>query len=286
MDDLYNSVLATYSHHFSELPFKYQFHFASRLYLYLQLPIAKTWLEQLRAEFTADNHPVAALAMLKDFQLEKLSDHPEKELHLLERLLFRALFLETIYELPGSAALLKITPLTDYMSLRDKLLADPAQLVKSSATSVNFLYLLDRFICANDGSLTNLPKLVRNQLDLSETSHLKRWCYLLTHAVLGESLFYARQIPAEKQIEFHKWFSELETQIIKSQNDLNLDCQYEFLICCQLIGLKTKLILDKPSLMDGFIIEPLRTGPQTLVISEHRNVLFLMTRGAIQAIGQ
>lgn len=286
MGNLYNTVLTTYSQQLDDLPFGYRFHFASRLYLWQQLPQAEVWLKRLRLGFTASDNPTKALEQLKQSETAKPIHHTNPQLHLFEHLLFRALFMSTIYELDGRSALLKVAPDSQLADLRDQLLADPAALAESSSTSVNFLFLYDRFVSRDEQSLAIRPlaESVLNHLDLSEVKQLRRWCYFLTHAIIGESLFYARAINAPKQAIYRDLLSELEPVLLKYQKQLTLDCLYEFLVCCQLINYKSNISLSNPPLADGFIVEPLRSGRQTLHVSEHRNVLFLMSQSSFHPV--
>lgn len=271
MDTLYNSVLATYTDRFPGLPFKYQFHFASRLFLWQQLPQAKAWLDQLRPEFTANDNPLASLTKLD----QALAS--QTPLAIYERLLFRALFLDTVYGLDSRSALDQLVPASKLAQLNDELLANPEEMLELSSTSVNFVYLYQRFLLASDQLLALAPQ--------DTAGNLKRYCYYLTHAVLGESLFYYRPVANSKRVAFCQAFAQLEPELIHHQAELSLDCQFEFLVCCKLINYQPRLAPATPPLADGFIIEPLRSGRQTLAISEHRNALFLLTQADFSPLG-
>ena len=293
MSDLYNTVLATYTAGFQSLPPRSQFHFASRRYLWSRDEQSNQWLSTLRADFTANDNATAACERLLNQPLPALSQTGQArqpyfenfpQLREQERLLFRLLFMHTVYGLENRTALSQFYTDDALTQQHDALLHDSEALAYLSSFGVNYLYLLDRFI-RHDESALPLEQLVTVPLRLHRQTPLERQLqlYFYTHCMLGESLFYGRAIPAEPRPIYQQMLQSIESILAEYIDQTKLDNLFEFLVCCRMLDYQSPLELEiyeraeAAVTTDGFIGEPLDPRMGTLQKAEHRNVLFLIS---------
>ncbi len=302
MDKISNNIYAHYRQTFSQLPFDKQFHFASRLYLWDQDEWASKKLVQLRQEFTAANKPDAALQQVRKVALSSPL-HGSKNASELRRpyfelypnlklyvsLLFRTLFLETIYGYDARDIFLQLCPPNEVEQLVEDLLNDPAALAILSTHAVNFLYLYSRLFTPTKQIFSPdvFLDVGQKQYDSSDPIHLQLKIYLYTHCVIGESMFYYRPLPANTTGVYISMMKELESLIDASFEDINLDNKYEFLVCSQIAGFQSSLHrrIDAEACRSlsehgTFLVDRHNNNPQTTNISldksEHRNVLCIL----------
>jgi hypothetical protein len=301
MPDLSNKILHYYREHFEDLPFDKQFHFASRLYLWNQDAWADRELTRLRPDFTAKSNPQAALQAVAEATLGS-SVHGSKNaaalrLPYFERYpklkayvstLFRMHFMRLVYGLDARPAFHELFPPAEIAGLRHSLLQDRQALAILSTHAINFLYLYDRSFSENNTlPIDTFLEVGRTQYDLNDRMHLQLFIYLYTHCILGESLFYYRRLPADKQEVYLTMLQELEAVIDTHFEDINLDNKCEFLVCAKILGRPSRLeerIFNEAgdSISDDgtYLIDRHNRNPQTdnisLEKSEHRNVLYLL----------
>lgn len=306
MDSLSNNIYRYYCDHYAELSFDKQLHFASRLYLWDQDDFGASALSGLRSEVTLQGDPAAALRAVYKQATETIyhgsknaaglrAPYFEKYPHLRTLLvvLFRLTFLESVYGLDARAAFFELFDRTEAEELLKKLLADEPALAILSTHAINALYLYNRVVkndeTAFDPSL--FLRIAHGQYDLENPIHLQLYIYLYTHCIIGESKFYARRLPDRHLETYRRMLGELETLMGQRFAGINLDNKFEFLVCCKLAGYESKLadrIEAEAALSvsdDGtFLVDRHNTNPQTanstLDLSEHRNVLYLLTHRA------
>lgn len=304
MNKLSNDIYAYYVSHFDELTFDKQLHFASRLYLWQNDDFGAEKLKALRNQVTANENSAAALKDVYDRAIETIH-HGSKNaaelrapyfrkypnLRLVAMLLFRVTFLKTIYGIDARNELFKLVPKTDIDSLMSALLDDTEALAILSTHAVNTLYLYSRIILEDD-KLFNPSVFLdigSSQYDLNDPIHLQLYIYLYTHCIIGESHFYARALPSTHQAVYAQMADELEAVISDRFSEINLDNKFEFLVCCLLVGKQSALTARieseaAQSLADEgtFLVDRHNSNPQTanntLDLSEHRNVLYIMSQ--------
>jgi len=169
-----------------------------------------------------------------------------------------------------------------------------------STHAVNYFYLLKNYfkdkislssaVLLSPTELTSLlpgyKKLVKDG-KIDKARSVKLQIYLLTHAILGQSRFYARRV---KPLQYKVFCKKIERLIQNNYYDVSLDNKLEFLVCCQICGYDSgirKLIEQESkksiSWAGNFLVDTYnssndsRTG-DCLRISEHRNVLYLMSQ--------
>ncbi len=295
MDNLYNTILATYQQGYSSLTPKAQFHFASRLYLWQQDRQAADWLQQLEPDITANHHPRAVVEKLLAEPLPALHQTAQvrapyfaryPRLRTYEKVLFRLLFMYSLYGIEARSLFDEFFKAEFVKQQRDALLNDHAALAHLSSFAVNFLYLLERFVRQDDESLPLDTLLKVGQTGFDSTKALDRQlqCYFFTHCIIAESLFYARPIPPAQQPVYLKMLAVTEQLIESHFGQVKLDNMLEFLVCCRIVGYSSSLenqimrAAGDALSTDGYLVEPLSTSPATLANAEHRNVLFLLTQ--------
>ena len=296
MVDLYNSILDTYAARFDELKPKAQFHLASRLHLWCREPQAEYWLEQLRSKISADDNPRQAVSnLLKiapppllasgSFRQPYFDRFPE--LRRQERALFRLLFLHTVYGLDTKQLFYEFFDESEAKRQRNELLADAEALRVLSSFGINYLYLLDRFVDDDEYSLPIQQLLeIGRGYDSADSLQRRLQCYFYTHAVIAESLFYARAIPETNQALYLQMLEETERLIAEDFEQTTLDTKFEYLVCARLLSQQSPLedaIMQEArgSLSpEGYLVDPRINArrPDTLHNAKHRNVLFLLTQ--------
>lgn len=279
-----------------------KFHFASRLYLWQQLPQAAGWLDELRPTFTGGEQPLPVLLALLGQPLPPLLEtagqrqpHFERypRLRHYERVLFRLLYLQTVYGYNSLELFGKVLPKSDSQALYQRLQTDRAALLSLSSYAINFVYLFSW--CENRvGDWDSRPQqfLEIAQTGFTASTPLKRQleAYFYTHCIIAESLFYARPVSASRRTPYLAMLLALEKIIETYFETIKLDILYEYLVCCRILGRPSHLV---PRIMlrtenaihpEGFIAEPLSPVKATLQNSEHRNVLFLLAQHPYQPL--
>jgi hypothetical protein len=301
MQDLSNNILDYYWRHFNDLPFNKQFHLASRLYLWNQDAKAREKLAELRANFTAQDDPARALDELitiarnsptygsknaAELRRPYFEEYPQLKIYVTT--LFRITFLKQIYNIDARQLFYQHFAKVEVEAFATRLLSDPRALAILSTHAVNFLYLYSRVILEDDSYFDSalFLEVGGSQYDTSDRLHLQLLIYLYTHCIIGESKFYYRALPDTET--YVTMIRQLETLIDEQFEAINLDNKFEFLVCAKLIGISSRLqdrIYDeaRQSVSDTglFLVDRHNSNPQpvnvTLVTSEHRNALFIMS---------
>lgn len=311
MNLLSNSVLDYYLSHFTDLAYDKQFHFASRIYLWSQDDRLATLLQNdLKAPFTGSGDPSAAFAeIITRTQAE--TSHGSKNAALLRQpyfekypklkmyvsLLFRLTFLRTIYGIDARPELFTHIDEAELADYEQQILNDPEAITILSTHAVNFLYLY-RFMIKDDNTAPD-PRLFleigRTRYDHSQKIHLQLLIYLYTHCILAESKFYYRPI-THYQDTYTAMLDDLEKLIEEHFVDINLDNKFEYLACCKLMAhtsnLESRIMAEAEQSVstDGtFLVDRHNNNPQitnnTLDLSEHRNVLFILANLPFSPLG-
>jgi hypothetical protein len=202
-----------------------------------------------------------------------------------ERLLFRSLFMQTVYGLDATSALLELVGDKNLLGTYTALLQDGSALAFTSSFGINYLYLVDRLVRKEEISFNveQLAQTVDQHLSVQNPLERQLYCYFLTHSIIGESLFYSRVIPSQKRAVYMPLIARLDTVIRDHVSSLKLDILYEYLVCCRLLAYDSphfSAIINRTVVgPGGYILEPSQDAArQTLINSEHRNVLFLMSQ--------
>jgi hypothetical protein len=131
---------------------------------------------------------------------------------------------------------------------------------------------------------------IADDYDLSDKTQIQLFLYLLTHCIIGETNFYTQRISAAKLKQTNTLLAKMEEVVTSHFELINLDNKLEFLVCCKLCDYQTPLFdtiyeeCDKSVGIAGYLVDTHNLNPQSskmsLEDSEHRNVLYIMSRSA------
>jgi len=289
----HDNILTTYRHRFKELVHEKQFHLLTRLALWnhdawsiQQLPLQKeaflggttqaewhkkmTDIQNRTPDYTQVNHGSARKTYFEAYP----------NLYGLELAMFQALHARHHFDADLTACLPEPESI---QRLIDQLLSDPQTLGALSTYAIDIFYLYNRFLQSDDTALIPIA-LLKESCEKSPSVQLA--IYLITHCVIGETLFYNRKIPLQHQAYYHNLITELNNLAETNWQDLTLDNRLEVALCNQITNtpssLVDKAVIDADSYFSqeyGFIIDPKKPNKNTLAGSEHRNVLYLMVVG-------
>lgn len=293
---LYQQVEKWHKDNFELLADK-KFHFASRLYLWKKDEFSKKCLVELKKDYIGlcENDYTVKLRIFLEknenttpsTKIQKIRrPYHEKypELKAFDKILFRNLFCHTVYGIDLKEAISNLRIEKKIADLRANLLDDREGIKLLSTMAVNFFYTSQLFF----GDRVVEPEFFLSLITedwKSEKEYLQLRLYLATHAIIGESLFYAEPINYKKEtyIEMAKFVEKL---IADNFKDVSLDIKFEFLVCAKMLGLNSileKTIRDEAAISlsaDGlFFVDKHNSNvgiAESFVKSEHRNVLAIM----------
>lgn len=309
MSVISNTILIYFCHNFDQLNADQKFHFASRIYLWNDDPEMEKELSLLRPWFSSGNNARSALAETlnnttgKSYGSRNVASLREPyfnkypNLGVYTAVLFRALFLETVYGINCRQEAAELLDKEKLDMLAKDLIEDKAALAMLSTHAVNFLYLYFNLI-RNESKMLPIKKILDSYAvyDFFDPLQLQLYLYLNTHCVIADSLYYSREIPADNIGIYKQVARSIEDSINIHYPNVNLDNKLEFLVCCRLLGQKSRIetrIIDEAekSLSDkgSYIIDKLNNNPQSnnidIAKSEHRNVLFILCQSPFRPHG-
>lgn len=295
-ESIYLEVEKWHKNNFDSLGDK-KFHFASRLYLWGNDEFSKERLVELKQEYIGIDKNAQEMKLRSFLNNKKREPAKTKiqkirrpyyekypQLMSFDKILFRNLFCRTVYGIDLKGTIYKIGIKEDIIALR-KILFDDKEAVKTLSTmAVNFFYtsrfiLGDRFVEPE----FFLELLLADWKRGKEYLHLR--LYLATHAIIGESKFYAEPILYKKEIyvEIAKFAERL---IADNFDNISLDIKFEFLVCVKMLDSSSVLESEirkeagKSLSQEGlFFVDKYNSNAgiaESFEKSEHRNVLAIM----------
>ena len=298
----YQLVLDYYEKNYGYLEEK-KFHYASRMYLWNKRNVDRERLDQLKDEYLGKNEDEVR-SSLKDILVADLGedrvfgriaqglrqDYFTKYPKIInfDRILFRNLFAKTLYGVDLRLDIKKLISDEELLVLRDEILNDDKSIETLSTYAINYLYLLEGYLNKNfidPGLFLKIAQGMRAEKE--ELLRLK--IYLLTHCIVGETRFYSQNIKRKKDI-YLKMIVELEKVIGENYLNISLDNKLEFLVACRLTDCSPSKYMEKLihgeaersfSRLGNYLVDTLNDKQKAfgdnLIISEHRNVLYLMS---------
>lgn len=298
MDKLSEQIYSTYHRRTSSLSLDKAFHFHSRLYLWLNDQHSKAELEHLKAQYIGVNSKEHELNLKKAVQSQA---DPQHHFYQIRRpyfehypqligygdVLFKGLFSQLIYHLNLQKIIANIISEEDLVELENRLLADPEALAMISTHAINYLLVLNNYFFHKESRkiLNHVQDVLHHQYSFENRQHVLLAIYLITHCVIGETLFYS-QLPNNLSLLNDMLF--FAGELIGQQYELiTLDVKLEFLVSCRLCNIKHPLQKKIHQEANSSIIEidgkyllidqNYRSNyNQDLESTEHRNVLYLM----------
>lgn len=305
LHDLARDVKNIYFSRFDEMELEYKLHFASRLASWsnnADEPAASK-LQSLRPEVLPAEHK-ARIANLQNIREELAHKDYERDINnyqarkpyfakypsllLVHNALFRIRHWYCIYGVDERQALFDIAPIDEINNLITRLRNDEAAIRILSTYAINTLYLYEKLYLGNGESIVDTEQIIRQgtSYDTTNKHDMQMLIYLYTHCVIGETLFYYQPI-SRHQAAYLDMLRQIDKIMDKHFTEINLDNKFEFLVCsriCNFTPTQADRIYDEAlrSVGDeGFIVDkhnnnrnPLK---QSFLMSEHRNVLFIMS---------
>lgn len=280
-----------------------KFHFLSRMYLWTQDSKFLNQLQDIKSSYLGMNdaetidlftkylsqknhsNPVTKIQKIRQPYFEK---YPKLQPY--SDILFKKLFAITIFQKDLTPLIEKMVSAKQFQNLQNELLNDTDAIRNLSTPAINYLFLSSWHLGDTDFSEDTLSKLLDvSDINLNNTEDLRLALYLLTHCIIGHSLFYSKSI-SEKWQQFYQRYLDFFDKIILEKNQLiSLDLKFEYLVCSRIASYVPKcknLILqeaDNSLSPDGnFLIDTQNDyrsfkSPRGFASSEHRNVLYLMS---------
>lgn len=301
----FDSVLKEYT---ADIDFLWdkKFHFLSRMYLWTRDASFKPGLDNLRKTYIGES----------DQEIEEkirliLSARPTHDVRMLAResrelffkkyplldtalaALFKNLFCEVIYGIDLRPIIEKMTPDETLLDIKMALEKDDDALRTLSTHAINYFYTLQHYF-RHENARVDLNMLLRvgssyeRERDGSNYSMLQ--LYFFTHCIIGASEFYSREIPNEDLPVYRTMLSKMDEIIHENYPSIPLDNKFEFLVCCRMCGyasLNEGRIYEEADLSlstyGNYLVDTVNSnaspsGKNDLLHSEHRNVLFLMSK--------
>lgn len=289
-------IKETYDMFFDVLGMPYQFHYASRMFLWTGDEVYVKKLEEIYPSWIGSiaqwegKAKSAATAPMLDFRggqgYRKKYREQYYSIYKYNAIFFKLLFHETVFKKRLSSVFDAID--TKALAVfRARLLADPEALFGLSTIAINFLYHCEYFfdMQVDVGFLCSVTDSVSLE---NATDDLHARLYFLTHIIIGASHFYATRTVSDSNGLLRGLVVRAEELIAKNYVAVSLDTKCEFVVCCRLLGYESPLIesihdeLCKSFSSHGnygvdcFNLSAEKIGGKGMRVSEHRNVLAIM----------
>ncbi len=289
------------------------FHFSSRMWLWCGDNWSRKTLDDLREWYIGkDDKQIedtlksilsgssmpSAVNQDRAYRAKSFAQYPQLPAY--NAILFKTIFCDNIYDLDIREVVNKVISDQQFLELYEQLSSDHDSIRLLSTHAVNYFYLLDNYFKEDEVKLAKLRITEDKFIDLLPGYHrlenegvinhqtsLKLQVYLLTHAIIGQSRFYANNIKDHKYAQICQGIEKI---ISENYSDISLDNKFEFLVCTELCGYKTGLssIIKSEaehslSWAGNFLVdskEKVGSTTHCLRSSEHRNVLYLMSQKA------
>jgi len=283
-----------------------QFHFLSRMYLWTRQEGYLKKIKKLEKFFIGQDAiewktKINEIINKKEFFIKKVCNGKKirediiSEYQMLgayHEILFRNLIGEAIFGRDLKKTISEVIKNDNFIKLRDQLLKNKEHVMRLSTFAVNYFYFLKDYFNEDDACLNELIIDISNNFifeDEKETDVIKNNIYFMTHCIIGSSCFYQKRIIKNKPL-YLDLLRKLERMIESNYFKITLDNKLEFLVCCSLLDYKSGIrqiiegeVANSFSSIGNFVVDKFRKGEyQDYFSSEHRNVLYLMTK-AIKA---
>ncbi len=285
MQTISNTIYETYLSRLEELTPQKAFHFANRLRSWADDPRATTILQRYSPQPSEIQAILMRLLTLRadenaainflDLRAPYFTQYPW--LYGLELALFQMRHWYFEYGIDTRSFFRSNADFKLWDTGVERLYADTSACATLSSYAVNTIYLWYRLIQEDERTLFTT--------DSSAYLHTEKALalYFSTHCCLGETLFYARAIPADKLAAQCLLLSRSEVTARKHSESLPLDALLETVIALKLCGIESSLRATVLARVEahfdttlGYITDPAKPDKNDLNGAEHRNVLYLM----------
>ncbi len=299
-----NSIVKnTYLLRFEEMTLEYRLHFASRLYSWSHDSDAEALLDQLKDEIVPPTleqrrenlFSIQTELINKDYERD-VNDYARRkpffdrypQLLLLHSALFRIRHWYCIYDIDERPLLYELIPKTEVQKLLNELQEDKEAQRALSTYYINTMYLYKKLYQDDAVQAINPQAILElgQTYDRSNRADVQILIYLYTHCILGETLFYYQPIQ-QHQESYREMITELDALISTYYDTINLDNKFEFLVCARICGISStqemRIYEEAERSLNGenFIVDTYNQNSnpnkQSFMMSEHRNVLYIMS---------
>jgi hypothetical protein len=294
--DIFAQVEKKYKDDFEKL-MERRFHFASRLYLWTNDEFSKNKLQDLKSEYigtkSEEYDQIIETILRKNSSSENSLFYSEREEFFLKypllkkynKILFKNLFCQTIYGFSLQENIEKYVSREDFIQLRKDLYDDGVAIAALSTYAINYFYALDFYLQEEIfyGNPNYFLDIVENEKIFLSPKTISLKIYLLTHAIIGESAFYAKGITRNVPL-YEQMLAKIEEIIESEYENISLDSKVEFLVCVRICQKSTylfdKILAELIESFDGERCYFSENGKfekgDSFKRGEHRNVLALM----------
>ena len=281
-----------------------KFHFLSRMALWFNDEKALNLLKEFKEKYSESSKTELKERLIKEMadvmpdklplkrktvlRMEFLKKYPYLKAYSL--VLSKWLWMKNIYNTDISDLVNELLDKEKAYQMFSQVLGDDMALKILSTVAINFLYYCRNFY-KEDSRFTFSPskflELGKNDFEITQND-LK--IYLLTHAIIGESEFYNQSISNDKEV-YLEMIKYLDEYIEQNFFSISLDNKIEFLVCAKMLGYEaiTKRLIDEEakrsfSHLGNYLVDKINDRgfyktTDCLFKAEHRNVLYLMSRG-------
>lgn len=302
-ESMHEEIKRYYLDNISSLPVSKGFHFASRLYLWNQDHSAKQITLDLKPSMLQNKTPEATVAHLRAISAgagghesvnakQIRAEYTEKYsfLRRVMPMLYYMHWSNVIYGEPIDHLFDEVLDRSEAESLMEQLLNDPRGTAVLSTHAVNFFYLYSHYIKKSEASehIAYITDIYERSYDDNVLIELQLKLYLVTHAIIGETLFYSRGIRPDLIPIYTDLCRSLDKLITDRFIDINLDNKLEFLVCSKICGYepssKDRVNQEAEASISKngtFLVDQHNNNPQLLHDSlkgaEHKSVLYIMS---------
>jgi hypothetical protein len=282
----------------TDLPFRQQFHFYSRWFLWSRDQTAATWLEgvheqvvgtsaaQFRKRLAAQASRLGIVpTAAQELRREAYQAYPHVRAY--SFLLYETLMVYIVYGVDRRSEIAQLLDVDELHRYTKHLLHDPERLRALSTYGLNMLYIAAYFYEEKALPLEYLAHMATPKTAARYTPDALRLAlYTLAHCVIGESMFYYRSVSPTVLPMYQSMVQQAGQLLEQRYADVSLDNKLETLVCARIcrVALSTEQNINDEALHSfdpqrGYITDTqnvFHTKPNTLKRAEHRNVLFLL----------
>lgn len=291
-----------YADHSNQLGDEY-FHFLTRLYLWTQ---DKKYLDMLlQTEFAKRYSDAESFRKYLQSILEMplipsaMTDPVKKSFYkkyptvpYVAKILSETRIAHTVFGKDFRSEVYELYPKDQLEELCSTILnhSDALYVFSSQSDTINILFDYSLFMKNDEKAFDRLTLGKKALLSGPKPTYetLTRTAYFITHMIIGDSLYYSRELPCEVLAVYEELLRGVEDLIRKHYFSYKLDVKLEFLVCARILGYSSFLeeiihseCLESISPNGEYMVDVhnryQHKHPKGLKKSEHRNILFIMS---------
>lgn len=247
-DELFEAVHDHYIENLQYLSIGSQFHFLSRLYLWSREPEYASKLEDIRDEWWSVMDSIVSRIKrvydgtfeqrvpTKSYRRSAYRKHPYIDLY--NSFFFKCLFDRSVFGGDAFERLSIHIKKEHVKEMYHQLISDPESVFELSTPAVNFIYFCTLFYPEECPQIS--PERI---LAWGDEHHIANpdadtdaRIYFYTHAIIGATEFYSKQISDEHRAVYTEMLRRVEYAIAQRYMHTSIDHKAEFIVCCRMLG--------------------------------------------------